>query len=248
MFARGNRLYTLTQRRGTVEIVDVANPAAITRLGIINLAAKSRELGEIAAGANTIAHNAWPSEDGRTLFTTEEIVGAYGKSWDISNPAAPRYLGRYLGVSGVIAHNFYVKGSRLYVAHNRGGLRAVDIGNPANMRELGWHRPANNGNSWGAYPWFKNGIVIHGDDRLGLFVVRDDTPPTSVAPDMAKKFRLARAGGLPLPASSVPIPVFSPLGREIFRIAPGSEGDGARLPARRPAAGAAILGLARRAP
>jgi hypothetical protein len=222
MYAKGDRLFVLTQRRGTVEIWNAANPASPQKLGVIDLAGKSRELGEIEATANTVAHNAWPSEDGKTLFTTEEIRGTYGKSWDISNPAAPRYLGRYIGVQGVYAHNFYVKGERMYVAHHAGGFRVVDIRDPANMTELAWHKASNGGNSWGAYPWFKSGNLIYGDERLGLFVVRETSPaglsPGKISPlrfrgeikDGMVRFHLPQAG--PYAFSILTLD-----GRELFR-------------------------------
>ena len=35
------------------------------------------------------------------------------------------------------------------------------------------------GGTWGAYPWFRSGNIIHGDDIQGLFVVKIDAMPSS---------------------------------------------------------------------
>jgi choice-of-anchor B domain-containing protein len=226
MYAKGDLMYRSTQRRGTLEIWNVANPAAPTRSSTIDLTAKSRELGEVPSNGTVITHNAWPSEDGNYLFTTEETLGCSIKSWDIRNPAAPKYVSRHPAVKGVIAHNVYVKGNRMYVAHYTAGLRIVDITNPAAMVELAYQRSSTStalfAGTWGGYFWYKSGYLIHGDFEQGLIVVRDDSNPTSVTggPDdsrftitgmdhRALRFRLPRAGAYALS-------VYTPSGREVL--------------------------------
>jgi choice-of-anchor B domain-containing protein len=225
MFARGDKLYISTQRRATLEIWNVANPASPVRLSTTSLAAKSKELGEIPANGSTIAHNAWPSEDNKILYTTEETANTTMKSWNIENPAAPKMLGTYIGVKGVITHNVFIRNNLAYVAHYTAGLRIVDITDPANMKELALHRPSTSnatyGGSWGAYPWYKSGLVIHGDDADGLYIMKP-TFSTSVAGAKVQSnfavtganhgainFRLPKTGKYVLS-------IFTPAGKEVF--------------------------------
>lgn len=180
MFARGDRLFVSNGSRGILSIYDITDLAAPMRIAYI-------DFGNIGSGeAKGFAHNAWLSEDGRTLFTTQETVGTTLKAFDLSDmswTSPPKLVGKWIGVEGLIAHNCYVKGNLLYVSHYTGGLRVVDISNPAAMREIAFHRPSARtetfAGSWGAYPWFRSGIVIHGDKDMGLFIGKIETLPVS---------------------------------------------------------------------
>jgi hypothetical protein len=84
------------------------------------------------------------------------------------------------------------------------------------------------GGTWGAYPYFKSGLIIHGDRDLGMFIMdpaphlKQGTtsaretggllPPLAVTGwrDGALHFQLPRAGGYVLS-------IYTPAGREIFR-------------------------------
>jgi len=247
MYGLGNRLFISTQRRGTVEIWDVTTPAipmpTTARLGIINLTTRSRANGEIGAAATTIAHNAWPTADGKYLFTTEEIAGTYMKAWDVTNPATAStngYLGRWVGVPGIIPHNGFINGRYLYVGHYTAGMYQVDILNIAAMRTVGWHTPrAINagdlyGGTWGVYGWFPSRRFIHGDDTYGLYVLTPaaanadptgvPTFPVSLAEDISLnaltitsmhrdeiRFQLPHSGGYSLS-------IFSPGGARLFNV------------------------------
>jgi choice-of-anchor B domain-containing protein len=236
MYAKGDLMFRATQRRGTLEIWNVATPSAPLRLSTTDLTLKSRELGELPANGTTITHNSWTSEDGKTLFTSEETEGTSVKSWDITDPAKPKYMSKYIGVKDVIAHNIYVHGNKLYVAHYTGGLRIVDISDPRNMKELAYHRPSIStelyAGTWGAYPWFKSGYIIHGDMQLGLFVMKDESPPVTSLRAGSSDSRFTIAGmhngalrfRLPL-AGNYALSFFTPAGREVFsHRAPGGSG------------------------
>ena len=177
IFARGNRLYISTQSRHTVQIWNIATPANPVQEGTIEL------------GTGTIAHNAWPTEDNTHLFTTEEIASKPVKAYSLANVQNPAKVSEYRGVGTgtVIAHNVFVKGRFLYIGFYTAGLRIWDISNPAAMSEVAFHRPSTASGlydgSWGVYPWFKSGLIIHGDDRQGLFVVRATLSGTSAEKD-----------------------------------------------------------------
>jgi choice-of-anchor B domain-containing protein len=237
MYGRGDRLYVSNQFKSTLTVWNIANVAAQApvKVAVIDFNAIDPTLGEPAKG---ISHNSWPSDDNRYLFTTEETAGTTIKAWDISDISLtrpPKLVGKYIGVKGVIGHNVFVKGSLLYVAHYTAGVRILDISDPANMKEIAFHRPSASkelfGGTWGVYPWFKSGNIIHGDDVLGLFVEKPDLPIVASRPvagssrltiaplaDGSLRLRLAGEGAYELIVRSTN-------GRELFH-ATGPAGDG----------------------
>ncbi|MDB5103620.1 MAG: hypothetical protein JWP91_1309 [Fibrobacteres bacterium] len=187
MYARGDRLYISNQFKATLTIWNIANVATTTplKLSVIDFNAIDPGLGEPAKG---ISHNSWPSEDNKVLFTTEETAGCTIKSWDLTNislSSPPKLLGKYIGVKGIIGHNVYIKGNLMFVGHYTAGIRVVDISDPVNMKEVAFHRPSASkelfGGTWGVYPWFKSGSIIHGDDVAGLFIEKLDPAVTALA-------------------------------------------------------------------
>lgn len=231
MFARGDRLYASNQFKSTITIWNIANVAtsAPVKLGIIDFNQVSPTKGEPAA---SISHNSWPSEDNKVLFTTEETKGSTVKAFDIGSfslTSPPKLLGTWVADKSIIAHNVFVRGGLLYVAHYTAGLRVLDVSNPAAMKEIAFHRPSTNndlfGGTWGVYPWFKSNLIIHGDDVQGLFVEKIDVMPVS-AKERAEKFHstitpmgdgridlnLAQSG-------SYIMSVYSTSGKELFNMA-----------------------------
>ena len=220
IFVRGNKCYHSTAG-STTNIWDVTNPAA------------KKDIATISGLA--VAHNAWPTDDDKYLFTTEESVGRKVRSFDISNPATPSEKNTWIGVTGVIAHNVYVQGKILWVAHYSGGLWAVDISDPTNMKTLGYHRPSTStatyGGTWGCYPYFKSGNIIHGDDEKGLMVVKPDFGSVGIDYGTgAAKFTISPLNSqeieFQLPAAGeYALSIFTPAGKQIFsRNATGTSG------------------------
>jgi hypothetical protein len=64
MFARGDRLYSSNQYKSTVTTWNLANLAAPIKVSIIDFNAVNIGIGE---PPQSISHNAWPSEDNKTL-------------------------------------------------------------------------------------------------------------------------------------------------------------------------------------
>lgn len=237
MFARGDRLYACNQFKSTVTIWNIANVAttAPVKIGSIDFNQVSPSKGEPSRG---ISHNAWPSEDNKYLFTTEETAGTSVKAFDITSfslTSPPRLVGTYIGVKNVIPHNVFIKGSLMYVAHYTAGVRVVDVSDPANMKEVAYHKPSTStelfGGTWGVYPWFRSGNLIHGDDVQGLFVEKIDVMPSS-AKERAEKARFSitalKDGRIDLHlAESGPyvMSVFAPSGKELFNL-PGQGNAG----------------------
>jgi hypothetical protein len=190
--ARNNRLFVSTQRRGTVEIWDVANASSPSLLGKVNLRDESRKLGEIGSEANTIAARVSLSENGRFLFTSEQVNGTSVKSFDVSDPANPVFLDTYFGPNISIASNQFLSGNYLYVTYYPNGLWVLDVSNPAEMREVakyefgGWAPDI----SGGVYAAFPSGKIILGGWKT-LYILRlDFSTPIEPKPK-------TQAGGFP---------------------------------------------------
>lgn len=167
IYARGNRAYVSdgTGPLGTsYSVYNVSNPAMPVLLK------------QFFVPSGGYAHNAWLSDDGNYLMTTEETVGKTVKVWNVSDLDAVQMTGEYLAPLG-LAHNTHIKGNYAYISHYKDGLRIVDISNPANPTETG-HYNTYIGNlsgvfhgAWGAYPFFASGRVLISDMETGLTVV-----------------------------------------------------------------------------
>lgn len=167
VYARGDRAYVSdgTGPLGTsYSIYNVSNPAAPTLLK------------QFFVPNGGYAHNAWLSDDGNYLMTTEETVGKTVKVWNISDLNAMQMQGEYLAASG-LAHNTHIKGNYAYISHYKDGLRIIDISIPSNPIEAGYYNTYIGNISgifhgaWGAYPFFHSGRVLISDMESGLTVV-----------------------------------------------------------------------------
>lgn len=166
---------------GVYDLSDPSDPVFITQINVPS------------AG---YAHNAWPTEDGQFLMTTEETGGKTIKMWDVSDPTNASITDQVLGPNG-LAHNTHIKGNFAYVSHYSVGLRIYDITDKYDILDAGHYDTYPNGNgggfdgAWGAYPFFRSGKVLISDQTTGLYVVYyagaregdDDDPnaPTDVA-------------------------------------------------------------------
>ncbi len=162
-YARNGIVYLSEGDNGTIGIFDLTTPSNPLFLQRITIP---------AAG---YVHNAWGSEDGNYLITTEETVGKTIKFWDISDLDNITLVDQILGPGG-LAHNAHIKGNYAYVSHYADGLRIYDISNPANVVEAGFYDTnAATGSgfdgAWGAFPFFDSGKILISDQTNGLFVV-----------------------------------------------------------------------------
>ena len=126
-----------------------------------------------------VTHNAWTTEDGNFLITTDEGGSNHAKIWnisDITNQIQVSDLTPYDGVSMV--HNAYVKGDSLFLAHYRAGVIVYNIENPSAPVEVGHYDTYPGVNStayqgcWNVYPYFPSGKIIASDMASGLYVLK----------------------------------------------------------------------------
>ncbi|NNE25283.1 MAG: choice-of-anchor B family protein, partial [Saprospiraceae bacterium] len=129
------------------------------------------------------AHNTWLSDDGNTIFTTDEIGNAPIASYDISDMNDIKFLDEFRPQAtigqNVIPHNVHVLNDYLIISYYTDGCIIVDASKPDNLVEVGnWDTFLGAGQgfngAWGAYPFLPSGNILIGDVNSGLFVLEPD--------------------------------------------------------------------------
>ena len=163
-YSRGDRLYAAAINEGFLAILDVSNPRRL------------REVSRFFTGGR-FTHNAWPTRDGRYLFTTDERPGRPLETWDLVDPLEPRKVSEYIAQPGTIPHNVMVDGDRLLVSHYTEGVHLLDVRDPERPALLGSYDtsasvPPDFDGAWGAYIFPGSDLILASDIEGGLFVIR----------------------------------------------------------------------------
>jgi choice-of-anchor B domain-containing protein len=165
LFVRGDTMWTAEINNGIFSVVDVSNKAAPVVLAT-------------QATSGDFTHNLWLTDDGRYLYTTDEISGGNVDGYDVSDLGDIQELDRFRPGTGTssIPHNTFVRGNFLVTAWYRDGLRITDATQPDNLIEVGWYDTSplsGNGfnGAWGVYPYLPSGNALISDIEGGLFVV-----------------------------------------------------------------------------
>ncbi|MFM9956872.1 MAG: choice-of-anchor B family protein [Phycisphaerales bacterium] len=128
------------------------------------------------------SHQGWLSPDRQFLYLNDELdeqdlnLPTLTRVFNVSNIAAPFFVGTFGNGGGAIDHNLYTKGNRIYESNYRSGLRVFDATNPTSPTEIAFFDtyPDNDGDNfnglWNNYPFFPSNIVIGSDIEKGLFV------------------------------------------------------------------------------
>ena len=123
---------------------------------------------------DNFTHNCWISDDGHTLFTTDEVSGAYIGAYDVSDLNNIYEVDRIQSNpgSGVIPHNTHVLGDFIVTSYYRDGIRIHDVTYPNNMIEVAYYDAylgSGDGfdGSWGAYPYLPSGLILSSEINSG---------------------------------------------------------------------------------
>lgn len=135
---------------------------------------------------NFFTHNIWPSADGQTVYTTDEISGAFIAAYDISNLQQIQETDRVQSQQGtsVIPHNVHVKGAYLVTSYYSDGIVVHDAHDPSNLIKLGsfdtyvGQTPGFDG-CWGVYPFFASNKAVSADITEGLFILQINYAPAA---------------------------------------------------------------------
>lgn len=164
--ARGDTLWAGAINDGFFVVIDVSNKSAPVTMVTQNT-------------PSFFTHNCWISDNGHTLFTTDEQSNGFIAAYDVSNLSNISELDRVQSNPGqnVIPHNTFVLGNYVVSSYYRDGVTIHDVSNPSSMVEVGNYdtSPAFSGNGfngcWGVYPYLPSGLIIASDIENGLYVL-----------------------------------------------------------------------------
>ena len=148
---------------GIYNIVDIQNPILLS----------------LTPTSSNFTHNAWPSDDGDYIFTTDERSHAFLDVYDISELSVPKRIAMYQPSpeKSVVPHNVHYLNGFLIVSWYTEGVIILDAHRPDNLVRVGQYdtHPQNDEGGdgcWGAYPFFDSGIITAGDINSGFFVLK----------------------------------------------------------------------------
>lgn len=169
VYVRGDTMWTAEIYAGQFAVVDISDKSAPVVLAT-------------QTTPTTFAHNCWLSDDGNTLYTTDEVSGAPIASFDVSDLSDIQLLDTYESSPGmgVIPHNTFYRDGFLITSYYRDGVTVVDAHRPDNLIQVGQYdtspfASASGFNGcWGVFPYFDDSTVLASDIEEGLFVLHAD--------------------------------------------------------------------------
>lgn len=172
---RGDTLWGSAIWEGVVAAIDVSDKSNPSILGS-------------ALTPNTFTHNAWISDDGNTVYTTDEVqsgsIAAVDVS-DVTNMSVIDNIQSWSLETNVIPHNTHVFGKFLVTSYYCDGVTVVDASDPYNLQEVAYYDTSDStggtySGAWGAYPWLPSGNILVTDRQEGLHVLSIDNLDFSV--------------------------------------------------------------------
>jgi choice-of-anchor B domain-containing protein len=164
--ARGDTLWGAGLYQGVLAAIDVSDPSSPSVMGTVSTPSQ-------------FTHNAWVSDDGTHVFTTDEVssgfIGAYNVT-DLSNMFETDRIRSATGTD-VIPHNVHVYNDFLVTSYYTDGIVVHDAKYPDKLIEVANFdtSPAFSGQgfsgSWGAYPFLPSGVILASDIEEGLYIL-----------------------------------------------------------------------------
>ena len=196
-YVRGDTLWAAEINTGTLSVVDVSNKAAPNVMGLTTT-------------PGSTSHNCWLSDNGKYLYTTDEISDGYITAYDVSDISDIKEIDRIQSSPGqnVIPHNSFVLDNYIITSYYRDGITLHDATFPDNLVQIGHYDtdPFLSGNGfegcWGVYPYFNSGYLIGTDVLNGLFVLN----PNYIVPAYGLGTITDVATGQALPNVNIEVP------------------------------------------
>ena len=167
--ARGDTLWGAALYQGKLYAVDVSDPANPDVMGTV-------------VTPDNFTHNIWVSDDGNTVFTTDEESGAFVTAFDVTDLQNMVETDRVRSSPGemVIPHNVHVNNEYLVTSYYTDGVVVHDAARPGNLIEVGNFdtSPNHSGDGydgcWGVYPFLPSGNILASDMQEGLYILEPD--------------------------------------------------------------------------
>jgi len=168
VYVRNDTMYSSDIFDGFFSIIDVtnkSNPITLTT----------------QRTPSQFTHNTWLSDNGKTLFTTDEVQDAAVAAYDISDldniKLADRFFPEGSRGTQLIPHNVHVKNDFLITSYYTEGVVITDATRPGLLIQTGNYDTyvGPNGDfsgAWGAFPFFESDIILVSDVENGLFVLQ----------------------------------------------------------------------------
>ena len=171
VYTRNNIMYSSELYVGRIGIYNVSN-----KLNPVSLATQLTPF--------RFTHNAWPSDDGKVIYATDERANAPVSAFNIANLNNIVELDQFRPLAtlgrGVIPHNVHVKDNYLMISYYTDGAVIVDAARPDNLIEVAnydtYPGPNVSGffGAWGLYPFLPSGNILVSDINYGLYVIGVD--------------------------------------------------------------------------
>ncbi|HRH99694.1 MAG TPA: choice-of-anchor B family protein [Saprospiraceae bacterium] len=168
MFMRGDTMFTSDIYEGLCTIYDVKDKTNVKELASIKT-------------PFSFNHNSWRSDDGKYIFTTDEVEEAPVTSYDISDLNNIKLLDKYKPADtdglGVIGHNVRYLDGYIITSYYTDGVKICDAHKPDNIVEVGAvdTYPGGDGGffgCWGVSPYLPSKTIIASDMQGGLFIIK----------------------------------------------------------------------------
>jgi len=173
VYVKDDKMYTSEIFIGAFNVYDISDK---TNPILLN--------GEVTSSLFT--HNAWLSDDGDYLFTTDERPNAWVDAYDVSDLDNIKFIDQYKPLEtidqGVIPHNTHYLNGNLVTSWYTDGMVINDVNKPDNIVKIAAFDAntevndgfTNNGfhGMWGAYPYLPSGLMLGSDIESGLYVLR----------------------------------------------------------------------------
>ena len=169
IYVRNDTMYNAEINAGVLRVVDATDKNNLQAIGSVST-------------PSNFTHNCWLSDDGKTIFTTDEVENAFIASYDISDPTDITELGRVQTAPGsnTIVHNTFFLNDYLITSYYTEGITIHDVTNPSAMIETGHYDTSPNfsgggfDGAWGVYPYLPSGNILVSDRQEGLHVLQPD--------------------------------------------------------------------------
>ena len=178
--ARNGRCYAASIYDGILYVLNVSNPGSIPA-----------PIHTISGYPGAFTHNAWLTDNGAYVLTTDETTASSTRMWSTTTWAQ---TDSYKPNPSSIPHNVHVDGNLAYLSHYTLGVKILDISNPLDILEIAaydtWAADDGGGfdGCWGVFPYFQTtpGLFVASDITGGLYVLEYKGPLGTLAGEVRR--------------------------------------------------------------